>query len=156
VMKQTDHYKAFRHNPEVLAVFSSAHSYVSASWYSDPKQASTWNYQAVHAKGRLRFLDDNKLLDVLKRLTTQFENNPTSPSLVEHLSTDYVGRLMKAIVAFEVDVYFLDHVFKLSQNRDEESYSNIVENLETGDVEAREVAAAMRENLQTGGAIGEF
>src|SRR5438105_4712987 len=76
VMKQTDHYKAFRHNPEVLAIFSSAHSYVSASWYTDPKQAGTWNYQAVHAKGRLRFLNDDKLLEVLQRLTTHFENNP--------------------------------------------------------------------------------
>src|SRR5690348_16340341 len=44
IMKNTDHHKAFEHNPNVLAVFTGAHTYVSATWYSDPNQASTWNY----------------------------------------------------------------------------------------------------------------
>jgi len=43
IMKNTDHHKAFMENPEVLAVFTGAHAYVSASWYSEPQTASTWN-----------------------------------------------------------------------------------------------------------------
>ncbi|MCW3110891.1 MAG: hypothetical protein JWQ09_5397, partial [Segetibacter sp.] len=58
IMKQTDHHKALMQNPNVLAIFSSAHTYVSASWYKDQQQASTWNYQAVHAKGKLQFLNE--------------------------------------------------------------------------------------------------
>src|SRR3954462_5856417 len=47
MMKQTDHHKAFIQNSNVLAIFSASHTYVSASWYKDQKQASTWNYQVV-------------------------------------------------------------------------------------------------------------
>src|ERR1044071_352985 len=41
IMRNTDHHKAFEHNPHVLAVFTGAHTYVSASWYDDKKQGST-------------------------------------------------------------------------------------------------------------------
>ena len=55
MMKNTDHHKAFEKNPAVLCVFTGPHTYVSATWYSNPHQASTWNYMSVHAKGVLRF-----------------------------------------------------------------------------------------------------
>src|SRR3954471_19898237 len=45
IMKNTDHHKAFNQNENILAVFAGPHTYVSASWYKDQKQASTWNYQ---------------------------------------------------------------------------------------------------------------
>ena len=37
---------------------------------------------------------------------------------------------MKAIIAFEVEVMEIDNVFKLSQNRDEESFHNIIAQLQ--------------------------
>ena len=146
LMKQTDHHKAFIQNPNVLAIFSGSHTYVSASWYKDQKQGSTRNYQAVHAKGKLQFLDEDSLLDILKRITTHFENNPSSPSLVEHLSPDYINKLIKAIVAFEIEVTEIGHVFKLSQNRDKESFANIISELSKGDAEAQQVALIMKQN----------
>lgn len=146
IMKQTDHHKAFLINPNVLVIFTGPHTYISASWYKDPKQASTWNYQTVHAKGKLTFLNDDDLLNILKRLTAHFENNPSSPSLVEHLSHDYMHKLTKAIVAFEIEITEIAHVFKLSQNKDEKSYKNIVEHLQTGDAQAKQVAAIMEKN----------
>lgn len=148
IMKQTDHYKAFTQNTNILAIFTGPHTYVSASWYKDQKQGSTWNYLAVHAKGELLFLDENALLNVLKRITAHFENNPLSPSLFEHLAPEYINRLTKAIVAFEIEVTEIAHVFKMSQNRDKESYQNIVEHLQKGDSEAQSVAAIMEKNKQ--------
>jgi len=146
IMKLTDHHKAFNQNENVLAIFTGPHTYVSASWYKDQKQASTWNYQAVHAKGKLKFLNDETLLSVLHRTTAHFENNPSSPSLVEHLSSEYTDRLVKAIIAFEIEVTQIAHVFKLSQNRDRESYQNIIGHLQKGDNEAQNVAAIMEKN----------
>src|SRR5438477_5616767 len=58
VMKYTDHHKAFLKNPAALCVFTGAHTYVSASWYSNPQTASTWNYMSVHVKGQLTFLNE--------------------------------------------------------------------------------------------------
>ena len=129
IMKNTDHHKAFLQNKYVLAVFSGAHTYVSASWYTDPKQASTWNYMSVHAKGELRFLGFEELLDVLKRTTNHFENNPYSAANFEQLPEEYVHRLAKAIVAFEIEVTEMDNVFKLSQNHNEKNYHHIMDKL---------------------------
>lgn len=145
VMRNTDHHKAFEKNPNVLAIFTGAHTYVSASLYSNPQQASTWNYITVHAKGTLHFLnDDEVLLDILKRTTSHFENNIHSPSLIEKLPNDYVTRLMKAIVAFEIKVTTVENVFKLSQNRDEKSYENIIEHLSNKDEDSTIIAAEMK------------
>ena len=146
IMKQTDHHKAYTQNTNVLAIFTGPHTYVSASWYKDQKQASTWNYLAVHAKGKLLFLKEDALLDILKRITAHFENNPSSPSLFEHLAPEYITRLAKAIIAFEIEVTEIAHVFKMSQNRDKESYQNIVKNLQKGDPEAQSVAAIIEKN----------
>jgi transcriptional regulator len=130
LMKATDHHKAFIENQNVLCVFTGPHTYVSATWYSDPHQASTWNYISVHVRGVIKFLDDNALVDVLKKTTLHFENNNHESSTVfENLPNDYCNRLMKAIVPFEIEVLEIDNVFKLSQNRDKESYSNIIEKL---------------------------
>src|SRR5947209_8301816 len=77
-MKNTDHHKAFQKNSNALCVFTGSHTYVSASWYSNPQTASTWNYISVHVKGTLSFLDENSLLEILKETTDHFENNSYS------------------------------------------------------------------------------
>jgi len=143
IMRNTDHHRAFLNNANVLAVFTGAHTYVSASWYHEKQQASTWNYMSVHAKGVLKFLDHQALLDVLKRTTNHFENNPYSGANFEDLPAEYVEKLSKAIVAFEVDVEQIDNVFKLSQNRDEKSYHNIINKLEAQDSDGKTIAGEM-------------
>jgi transcriptional regulator len=142
-MKKQDHTSAFQNNPSVLAIFSGAHSYVSASWYTDPKTASTWNYQAVHAHGSLHFLDDDGLFDFLSRLTRHFEGREDSPSLVHQLDETYVRNMMKAITAFEIEVTEIKHVFKMSQNRNEAGYDNIINHLQKGSAEDMRVAEIM-------------
>ncbi len=142
MMRQTDHHKAFSKNENVLAVFTSPHTYVSASWYEDKLQGSTWNYISVHAKGTLKFLDTPALLDVLRRTTNHFEN-PNSGANFEDLSPEYVERMAKAIVAFEIEVHSMENVFKLSQNRDKKSFENIAEKLAVGNSSQQYIAAEM-------------
>lgn len=144
IMKGTDHYKALLDNSNVLAIFNGPHAYVSASWYTDKQVGSTWNYMSVHAHGRLAFLGNDELISILRDTTSHFENNPSSPSLFEHLPEDYVNRLTKAIAGFRIDITDLQHVFKLSQNRDEKSYGNVIGKLEEGDEHAKQIAAEMR------------
>jgi transcriptional regulator len=130
IMKNTDHHKAFQRNKNVLVVFSGSHTYVSATCYSNPHLASTWNYMSVHAKGVIRFLDEEGLERVLRKTTLHFENyNQQSPTFFDNLPSDYKQKAMKAIVAFEIEVTKIDNVFKLSQDRDAESYRNIIEKL---------------------------
>jgi transcriptional regulator len=143
VQRKTDHQLAFEQNPHALAVFTGPHTYVSASWYTNKQTASTWNYVSVHAKGTLKFLDDAALLALLSRLTAYFENNPHSPALVEKMPEEYVSKLMKAIVAFEIEVTHLDNVFKLSQNHEKENFTAIVDNLKVQGGQAAAIAQEM-------------
>ena len=146
IMRNTDHHKAFAQNPNVLAVFTGPHVYVSATWYDDPQQASTWNYISVHAKGTIQFGNEKELIDVLKRLTLHYENNNTGSSTIfDNLPEEYRSRLMKAIIAFEVEISSIDNVFKLSQNRDEKSYQNIIEKLKQQNGDGRQIAEIMED-----------
>jgi transcriptional regulator len=147
-MKKQDHTNAFLKNPNVLVVFSGAHTYVSASWYENKQIASTWNYQAVHAAGTIRFQDTLFLHQLLIRLTETFEQ-PDSPSLVQHMDPKYVEQMMQAIIAFEVEVNSIRHVFKLSQNRDKQSHTNIISELRSQGETAREIAGVMDEKNKT-------
>jgi transcriptional regulator len=145
VQRKTDHHLAFEKNPNVLAIFTGPHTYVSASWYSNQQVASTWNYISVHAKGVVNFLGDEALLNILQRTTALFENNAQSPALVEKMPQEYVNKMMKAIIAFEMEVTHLDNVFKLSQNRDKESFQNITEKLTEQGGQAAAVADEMKQ-----------
>ena len=143
IMRKTSHHKAFEQNPRVLALFTSPHSYVSPSWYSNPRTGGTWNYMSVQAQGVMEFTDEATLLEILRETQNHFENDPTSPSLYENLSPDYVNPLAKAIAGFEIKVTKLDATFKLSQNRDEASYHNIIAQLKKGSADAQFIAAEM-------------
>ena len=149
IMKNTDHHKAFEQNPNVLAVFTSPHTYVSGTWYDDPHQASTWNYISVHAKGAIRFGDYDDLVAILKRLTLHYENNNTaSTTIFDNLSSKYKEPLMKAIIAFEVEITSIDNVFKLSQNRDEKSFHTIMAKLKEQGHDGQFIAEEMKKRQQ--------
>jgi transcriptional regulator len=144
IMRNTDHHKAFEQNKNVLAVFTGPHTYVSAAWYTKPV-GSTWNYMSVYAYGTIRFGDTDELISILKRLTLHYENgNTASTTVFDNLPVDYTERMMKAIVPFEIEVTDLQHVFKLSQDRDEESYDNIISKLNEGSHDAKAIASIMK------------
>jgi transcriptional regulator len=149
IMRNTDHHKAFEKNPNVLAVFTGPHVYVSGTWYSNPQQASTWNYMSVHAKGSIRFGNEEDLMAILKRLTLHYENNNTaSTTIFDNLPSEYTGPLMKAIVAFEVEIASIENVFKLSQNRDEKSFHNIMDKLNEQGSDGKFIAGEMKKIQQ--------
>lgn len=144
IMRNTDHHKAFLHNENVLVVFTGHHTYVSGTWYSNPHTPSTWNFMSVHIKGIVRFLDDQALIDVLRKTTLHFENNdPDSTTVYDNIPPEFLKRVMNAIVAFEIEVKELDTVFKLSQDRDQASYRNIMQKLRQQDEAGRVIAEEM-------------
>jgi len=146
IMKNTDHHKAFLQNNNVLAVFTGPHTYVSATWYDNPHQASTWNYMSVYAKGIISFGGQDELVAILKRLTLHYENNnSTSTTVFDNLPPAYLQPLIKAIVSFEIEVVSIENVFKLSQNRDEKSYDNIIDKLKQQGGDAEKIGTIMEE-----------
>ncbi len=131
IMRNTDHHNAFKENPNALVVFSGPNAYVSASWYSNPKIGSTWNYMSVHINGQIEFMSNDELVEFMKKLTLKFEKgNTNSQTIYDNLPNQFLSKMMPAIVGFEIKVEKIDNVFKLSQNRDEKSYLNIISKLE--------------------------
>ena len=142
-MRKQEHTISFEQHNKCLAVFSSAHSYISASWYTEKNVASTWNYQAVHAKGHINWMDDPALYQLLNKLTTHFEANENSAASFKKMDEAYIQKNMKAIVGFEMEVSALEHVYKISQNRNMESYSNITAELKKGNEDQQFIAGEM-------------
>jgi transcriptional regulator len=143
MMRKQDHSNAFELNNKVLVIFSAPSAFVSANWYSTKNMASTWNYQTVHARGKMEIKDELHLRKLLTDLTLHFEKDAHSPTQVKNLSEEYMQQNMKAIYSFDIVVQDLQHVFKLSQNRDEASYTNIQNELNKGDAACKHMAAAM-------------
>jgi transcriptional regulator len=146
-MKNTDHHKAFLEHDNVLVIFNGPHTYVSASWYTDPRVGSTWNYMTVHAKGKIRFSDEAATYETVKRITDRHEA-AGSPAAFDKLAEEYVSRLVKAIVAFEIVVESFENVFKLSQNHDIDTRKSIAAHLEQkGDEGAMRIAREILNRL---------
>lgn len=149
IMKNTDHHKAFLQNEKVGVIFTGRHTYVSATWYSNPHTASTWNYMSVHIKGKIRFLDGAGLIDIRRKTTLYFEkDNAESTTIYDNLSPSYVDRLRRMIVGFEIEILEMDNIFKLSQDRDYESYQNIIRKLQEQDFDGKVVATEMEKRTK--------
>jgi transcriptional regulator len=145
IMRNTDHHKALMENPNVLAVFTGPSCYVSASWYSNPQIGSTWNYMSVHVSGKAQFMSDAELIEFMRAFTLKFEGgNIDSKTIYDNLPEEFLRKMMPAIVGFEIRAEKMDNVFKLSQNRDEKSYDNILLHLEEKGGESALVAQEMR------------
>jgi transcriptional regulator len=148
MMRKTDHHLAFEKNNNVLVLFTGPHCFVSASWYTDPHMGSTWNYMTVHAKGKITFTGEEGTRNAVRALSDKYEGT-SSPGAFDNLPKEYIDHMVKAIVGFSIEVEEFDNVFKLSQNRDEVSQRNIIEQLrKRGDANSAGIASEM-EKLNT-------
>ncbi|HVB03633.1 MAG TPA: FMN-binding negative transcriptional regulator [Chitinophagaceae bacterium] len=135
---------------EVLVIFQGPQCYVSASWYLDPGVASTWNYLAVHASGKISLVDETATLAHLRRLTDRHESISEHPTSVDRMPEEYITKNLQAIAGFEIRVERLDNTWKLSQNKDQQTRDRIIsELLKIPDPNARAIASEMsgRESL---------
>jgi transcriptional regulator len=120
--------EGFAANDQILAVFSGPHSYISSSWY-DHENVPTWNYIAVHVYGRIKIVDYDTSVDQLKKLVDKYEANSVNPVRVENLS-DKTMREARGIFGLEIEIDEIQATKKLSQNRDDHNYKNIISELE--------------------------
>ena len=142
-------WKTFEKNPEVLVIFQGPHTYISPTWYNHVN-VPTWNYQAGHVYGSPRIVTDHaEAYNLLSKLIKRHEAE--NQYKLETLPQDFVAKEMKGIVAFQIEVTQIEANYKLSQNRNDEDYHNIVARLEERDDEmSHGVAEAMKEKRPSG------
>lgn len=122
----------------VLAIFHGPHAYVSPAWYEPrPEAVPTWNYVAVHVRGRARLLAEGAdSIAALELLTARHE--PAG----YRLDADAVATMSRAIVGFTLDLDEVTAKLKLSQNRSAADHASVVAHLAASDdAGARDVAA---------------
>ena len=140
------HWRIFEHEPPSLVIFAGPNAYVSPRWY-DHVNVPTWNYVAVHVYGKVRLVTDaGEMHELIKGLVDRYEGATDADTryTVEGLPADFLESQMKGIVGFEISVDEVQASFKLSQNRDEKNYENVIAELgKSADQEAQEVAQVM-------------
>ena len=136
--------KVLKDGDEVLCDFLGAHSYISSSWY-DHKNVSTFNYEAVQIRGKVKLMNDDELYEHLRKLTFKYEKDQKCPMLVENMEDEYVKNEMKGAFGIHIFPTEIFIVNKLSQNRNESDFRNIIKELEeSSDENSQRIAEKMR------------
>ncbi|SMX47543.1 FMN-binding negative transcriptional regulator [Actibacterium lipolyticum] len=102
----------------VMAV-TGPYSYISPDWYGIDDQVPTWNYIAVHLRGRLELRPQEMLHDLLDRQSALFEAQllPKPPWTSDKMPDDLMVKMMRAIVPFRLQVDSIQGTWKLNQNK---------------------------------------
>ena len=122
VARANEHWKILDSSVDSLAIFSGVDGYVSPSLYATKKETGkvvpTWNYEAVHAYGRVEVVEDaSRVLAIVTRLTDRYESPRTAPWKVSDAPDDFIAAHLKGIVGIVLRVSRLIGVRKLSQNK---------------------------------------
>lgn len=134
-------------NSELLVIFQGPHAYISPSHYEKQQNVPTWNYIAVHAYGKAKLIEDPKdVWNLMERTIHNFEEKFFEQW--KSLSSEYVNGMLKAIVAFEIEVIRMDGKYKLSQNKTKTEQQNIISSFERSEDSAqKEIAEEMKKKM---------
>lgn len=97
------------------AIFLGPQGYVSPRWYEERAEVPTWNYAAVHVRGRPRRVADARPL--LRAMTERFEAFGADRWGMEEIPEPLLEDLLRGITAFAMEAETIEGKFKLSQNR---------------------------------------
>ncbi|RQW69746.1 FMN-binding negative transcriptional regulator [Halomonas sp. YLB-10] len=130
---------------EAVAIFHGPDAYISPGWYPDKRRhgrvVPTWNYQVVHAHGRLVFpRESDWLTSHLTSLVDRFEAGREAPWAVDDAPEDYLEGMRRGIVGVELEVTRLVGKHKASQQKPLEEREGIREGLREDGRSARDAA----------------
>jgi transcriptional regulator len=132
-----------KNGDEVLCDFLGAHTYISSSWY-DHINVSTWNYEAVQIYGKIELMNQEELYHHLDKLTSKYESFQQCPMMVKDMGKEFVEKEMKGAFGLKIIPTEIFIKQKLSQNRKENDFQNIISNLEKSDENGKKIAEKMK------------
>ncbi|WP_241330417.1 FMN-binding negative transcriptional regulator [Chryseobacterium arthrosphaerae] len=136
--------RTLKNGDEVLCDFLGSHAYISSSWY-DHINVSTWNYEAVQIYGKVELMNHDELYAHLEKLTSKYENFQQCPVMVKDMGKEFVEKEMKGAFGMKILPTEIFIKQKLSQNRKENDFQNIILHLEeSADDNAKKIAEKMK------------
>lgn len=121
---------------DVMAVFQGPDAYISPSWYATKAETGrvvpTWNYLAVHVKGRAEVIQEAEWLQQhLYHLTEQHEAGMPEPWSLKDAPEEFIDRLINAVVGIEISIESMTGKLKASQNQSEQNRAGVKAALES-------------------------
>ena len=100
--------------------------YISPDWYAMEDQVPTWNYVAVHIRGTIEKLGEEKLPQFLQRLTHQFEEQFLSKPIwtMDKMNDNILEKMLKLIVPIQMNISAIEGTWKLNQNKPDQLRTN--------------------------------
>jgi transcriptional regulator len=142
-------WKTFETCEDALVMYQGPHAYISSSWYGH-ENVPTWNYQAVHVYGKPIILEEEELKQDLIMLLEKYEKHRENPILWDKLSPKLLESELKGIVGFKIKVQEVQAAYKLSQNRNEEDYHNIIDQLQKEEnLNSHQLAETMKKSIKS-------
>lgn len=139
---------SFDKEQDLLAIFMETHAYISSSWY-DHVNVPTWNYIAVHVYGKARVITGKELYRSIDSLVNEFESKRPNRFHLSDFGEEELSAHLNGLIGFEMTVDQVEASYKLSQNRKDEDYFEIIKQLEaTGDSLSMHIADEMKKNRE--------
>ena len=141
-------------NAEALIIFLGLDSYVTPNWYPAKQETGrvvpTWNYAAIHAYGRITFIEDPEWLrTMVTDLTKKHEASFPAPWQVSDAPAVYIDSQLKAIVGFEFQILRLEGKQKFNQNRSVEDRLGVIQGLRELEDERKTQVAELMEGIES-------
>jgi transcriptional regulator len=133
---------------DAIAIFSGPNAYISPSFYATKRESGrvvpTWNYEVIHAVGRIVVHDDvDWVVDLVTRLTERHEAAREQPWSVTDTPAGYIEATARGIVGIELQIARIEGKHKLSQNRNAADIDGVVAGLADGTPDERAISAAV-------------
>jgi transcriptional regulator len=137
------HAEQIKKGKTALVIFQGPNAYISSSVYTH-ENVPTWNYQAIHIYGTVEILTNDALQTHLARAVDFFESERDPKLAYSNFSKSMLESYLNEIIGFRLRAYKTEAAYKMSQNRNEVDYQNIVTDLsESNNPSDQEVAKEM-------------
>ena len=131
---------------DVVLTVQGPDAYISPDWYGVPDQVPTWNYVAVHVRGKLERLPQDDIRGVLERLSAVAEARlaPKTPWTIDKMTPEVFDKMTRQIVPVKLTIAKIEKdgetqpdmsgTWKLSQNKPDEVRHAAIKGLETSNI----------------------
>jgi transcriptional regulator len=127
-------WKSFNEDLGCMAIFQGPAHYISPLYYPSKleteKVVPTWNYAVVHVHAKLTVIDDAAwILNQITDLTSKQEAARETPWKVSDAPSDYVEKLLGALIGLELKIERIEGKWKLSQNQKPQDHQGVIDGL---------------------------
>ncbi len=140
-------YQDLLEGAEALVIFQGPHAFISPSWYTNQVTFPTWNYTAIHVRGKPQLVEDTEAIHAILRKTVALYDTPLGGVWdLEAVPGTLTSTKLRAIVALHIPVTTIEGKMKLNQDKTVADRLGVIAALEAqNDALSTAVAKLIRE-----------